>query len=217
MARRPLESERIGLDGGRRTTQLMRDSLGGSVDTMKPAPSSSPRVNLSLDTVTSRHASLRTWRAQCRLGQHVTQLFLAVGNTNKSGAAVTGSFWAVRESTPIPLIASLMATFTNDPTGSKMFVEVADTMPFTGELVGRFLSLRDDAPVQTAHFAPAPPGDWWVADCRISRASFFLGIDDLNCRAVLVPKNLESVFILAGLFLGLWVTNGQPSGVDGAA
>ena len=28
MARRPLEKERIYLDGGRRTTQLMRDSLG---------------------------------------------------------------------------------------------------------------------------------------------------------------------------------------------
>jgi hypothetical protein len=30
VARRPLERERIGLDGGRRTTQLMRDSLGSS-------------------------------------------------------------------------------------------------------------------------------------------------------------------------------------------
>ena len=29
MARRPLEGEQIYLDGGRRTTQLMRDSLGG--------------------------------------------------------------------------------------------------------------------------------------------------------------------------------------------
>ncbi len=29
MARRPLERERIDLDGGRRTTQLIRDSLGG--------------------------------------------------------------------------------------------------------------------------------------------------------------------------------------------
>jgi len=28
VARRPLERERIDLDGGRRTTQLMRDSLG---------------------------------------------------------------------------------------------------------------------------------------------------------------------------------------------
>jgi hypothetical protein len=28
VARRPLEGERICLDGGRRTTQLMRDSLG---------------------------------------------------------------------------------------------------------------------------------------------------------------------------------------------
>jgi len=30
VARRPLEREQICLDGGRRTTQLMRDSLGGS-------------------------------------------------------------------------------------------------------------------------------------------------------------------------------------------
>ena len=30
MVRRPLERERVGLDGGRRTTQLMRDSLGGA-------------------------------------------------------------------------------------------------------------------------------------------------------------------------------------------
>ena len=31
MARRPLERERVSLDGGRRTTQLMRVSLGGAV------------------------------------------------------------------------------------------------------------------------------------------------------------------------------------------
>ncbi|HET7250521.1 MAG TPA: hypothetical protein VFI79_11785 [Gemmatimonadales bacterium] len=30
MARRPLEKEQVHLDGGRRTTQLMRDSLGGA-------------------------------------------------------------------------------------------------------------------------------------------------------------------------------------------
>ena len=34
MARRPLERERIYRDGGRRTTQLMRDSLGSGTDTM---------------------------------------------------------------------------------------------------------------------------------------------------------------------------------------
>jgi ankyrin repeat protein len=36
MARRPLERERICLDGGRRTTQLMRDSLGGTVSSIPP-------------------------------------------------------------------------------------------------------------------------------------------------------------------------------------
>jgi hypothetical protein len=35
VARRPLERERIYLDGGRRTTQLMRDSLGGCTDKMR--------------------------------------------------------------------------------------------------------------------------------------------------------------------------------------
>ena len=32
MARRPLEREEVSLDGGRRTTQLMRDSLGRMLD-----------------------------------------------------------------------------------------------------------------------------------------------------------------------------------------
>jgi len=31
VARRPLEEEEVCLDGGRRTTQLMRDSLGGAL------------------------------------------------------------------------------------------------------------------------------------------------------------------------------------------
>ena len=35
MARRPLERERISLDGGRRTTQLMRDSLGSMLMTQR--------------------------------------------------------------------------------------------------------------------------------------------------------------------------------------
>ena len=34
MARRPLEREQVYLDGGRRTTQLMRDSLGSTAHTM---------------------------------------------------------------------------------------------------------------------------------------------------------------------------------------
>jgi hypothetical protein len=32
LAWRPLERERIYLDGGRRTPQLMRDSLGGAIN-----------------------------------------------------------------------------------------------------------------------------------------------------------------------------------------
>ena len=32
MARRPLQGEGVDLDGGCRTTQLMRDSLGGVTD-----------------------------------------------------------------------------------------------------------------------------------------------------------------------------------------
>ena len=183
---------------------------------MKPVPTQR-HVNLSLDTVTSRHASLRTWRAQCRLGKNVTQLVLAVGNTTKSGAAVTGSFWAVRESTPAPLISSLIATFSDAPAGLKLLAEAADTMPFTGELIGRFLSFRNDAPKLSALFAPTPPGDWWVADCVVDRATFFLGIDDLNCTALLVPKNWASVALLAGRFLGLWVAVGESFNSDGAA
>ena len=38
MARRPLEREQVYLDGGRRTTQLMRDSLGGSVEVILKRP-----------------------------------------------------------------------------------------------------------------------------------------------------------------------------------
>ena len=40
MARRPLERERVYLDGGRRTTQLMRDSLGGTPVQTPPTPHS---------------------------------------------------------------------------------------------------------------------------------------------------------------------------------
>jgi len=36
VARRPLEREQVYLDGGRRTTQLMRDSLGSA--TSDPSP-----------------------------------------------------------------------------------------------------------------------------------------------------------------------------------
>ena len=44
MARRPLERERVCLDGGRRTTQLMRDSLGSADElTMKQVLSTHDR------------------------------------------------------------------------------------------------------------------------------------------------------------------------------
>ena len=167
------------------------------------------RVTLSLDTVTSRHASLRTWRAQCRLGKNVSQLFLAVSNTFKSGAEVTGSFWAMRESTPIPLVSSVLATFSDDPTGVKLEVEVADTMPFTGELAGRFLNLPDGPVIPTAPFAPAPPGDWWVAECGLPKAAFILGINDVTCTALVVPRDWGSARVLAAGFLGLWIREGE--------
>src|SRR5690349_11321886 len=136
-----------------------------------------PRVEFSLDTVTSRHATLRTWRAQYQLGKNVTQLILATANTTKEGAAVSGSIWAVRDSSPIPLMTALLAP--NVPVGLKLQVEAADTMPFTGELAGRFLSLQQDATVPTALFAPTPPGDWWVALCTAGTGGFLLGINDL--------------------------------------
>ena len=176
-----------------------------------------PRVALSLTTVTSRHASLRTWRAQCRLGKNVTHLSLAVANVSKSGAAVSGSFWASRESTPIPLVSSLLAAFSDDPTGLKLDVWVADTMPFTGELAGRFLSLRDDAVAPTAPFAPSPAGDWWLANCALPQAAFLLGINDLECKAILVPRDWQSAKTLAAGFLGLWVRKGESWSGDGAA
>ena len=48
MARRPLERERIYLDGGRRTTQLMRDSLGSAIP-MAPEKTSAQEMALALD------------------------------------------------------------------------------------------------------------------------------------------------------------------------
>jgi hypothetical protein len=141
----------------------------------------------------------------------VTQLFLAVANTSKSGAAVSGSFWALRESTPIPLVSSLLATFSDDPTGLKLEVWVADTMPFTGELAGRFLSLRDDAIVPTMPFAPAPQGDWWVANCGVAQAAFMVGINDVDGTAIVVPKDWHSAKALAAGFLGLWIRKGESS------
>jgi hypothetical protein len=41
VARRPLEKERISLDGGRRTTQLMRDSLGRAMKAHMSHPATS--------------------------------------------------------------------------------------------------------------------------------------------------------------------------------
>jgi len=179
--------------------------------------SSSPRVNLSLDAVASRHASLRTWRAQYRRGKHVTEVILAVGNTNQPGAVVTGSLWAVKGSNPIPLVSALLATFSEETAGLRFQLEAADTMPFTGELMGRFLSWRDDAGVGTVPFSPMPLGDWWVADCGAGMGAFTLGINEPASTAVLVPKDWSSAKALAAAILGLWISNNGPPATDGAA
>src|SRR5262245_33476616 len=161
------------------------------------------RVELSLDTVTSRHASLRTWRAQCRLGKSVTELILATTNTTELGAAVSGSLWAVRDSSPIPLLTALLPPQRHH--GLKLQVEAADTMPFAGELAGRFLSLRNDVNVPTGLFSVTPPGDWWVALCAAGRGTFLLGVNDLACSALLAPSDEGSAKGLAGSLLGLWI------------
>ena len=90
-------------------------------------------------------------------------------------------------------------------------------MPFAGELAGRFLSLQDDPVVAIAPFAPAPPGDWWVAKCGIPKAAFVLGINDLTCTAIVVPRDWASAKVLAAGFLGLWVRRGDSSSDEGAA
>ena len=59
MARRPPERERVSLDGGRRTTQLMRDSLGGSDLPMVRSPS-------PLEPIVAAMPSLAPWYAQFR-------------------------------------------------------------------------------------------------------------------------------------------------------
>jgi hypothetical protein len=83
VARRPLERERVYLDGGRRTTQLMRDSLGSNRDTVlnrpfaviallcacRPGPDQARSPNFSLaaaESVASRYVQYDTggdWRA----------------------------------------------------------------------------------------------------------------------------------------------------------
>jgi hypothetical protein len=150
------------------------------------------------------------------LGKVATQLFLALGNTPNTGAVVTGSFWAVRESNPMPLVSSLLAPFSEDPTGLQFHVQAADTLPFTGELTGRFLSLHDNVVRATASFASTPPGDWWVADCGTSEAAFTLGIDEPGSVALLMPRNWISATALAADILGLWIAKGEGQHTGGA-
>ena len=184
---------------------------------MTPPVPSSPRVALSLDTITSRHASLRTWRARYVLKAGFTELFLATSNITNPGDPVTGSFWAVRSSNPIPLIAALLQMYPLDPTRLTLQVPPADTLPFTAEFLGRFLSWRQDA-VRTVPFTPVPPGDWWVANCLVgSGGQFFLGINEIESVAAIVPQGRPSARILAASLLGLWIATDGSSDTGGAA
>ena len=61
MARRPLEWEGLCLDGGRRTTQLMRDSLGSS--TALTMTSTAPRTQAASPSTKLRLASSLAWFA----------------------------------------------------------------------------------------------------------------------------------------------------------
>ena len=180
-----------------------------------PVPKS-PRVALSLDTITSRHASLRTWRARYALKAGFTELFLATGNITNPGDSVTGSFWAVRTSNPIPLISALLGMYPRDPSGLMLQVPPSDTLPFTGEFMGRFLSWREDAGVGTVPFSPMPPGDWWVTTCLVeSGGKSILGINEIESVAAIVPENRWSARVLSASLLGLWITtdgSGDPSG-----
>ena len=177
----------------------------------------SPRVILSLDPMASRHASLRSWRAQYRNGKHVSEVIVAAGNTNEPGASVTGSFWAVRNSNPIPLVSALLGTFADDITGLCIQLRIADSIPFAGELMGRFLGWRENAGMGTVPFSPAPPGDWWVADCVADVGAFVLGINELESTAAIVPKDWATAKALAGGFLGLWISIAGSIAKDGAA
>ena len=104
-----------------------------------------------------------------------------------------------------------------DSLGGSVNMTQPPPLPFTGELAGRFLSLRDDPVAPTAPFAPSPAGDWWVANCALPQAAFLLGINDLECKAILVPRDWQSAKALAAGFLGLWIKKGESWSADGAA
>ena len=143
---------------------------------------------------------------------------LAVKNVAEPGAVVTGSIWAVRASNPIPLVSELLGTFPVDPQSIKFSVGTRDALPFSGELMGRFLDWRKDAGPGTIPFSPASPGDWWVASCALGTGGkFTLGINEVESAAVLLPADPNSVIGLVSGLLGLWLTPETTSPAGGAA
>src|SRR5512143_823125 len=102
---------------------------------LQPSALPSPRVTLSLNTITSRHASLRTWRARYQQAASFTEIFLATSNVVEPGEPVTGSMWAVRTSNPVPLVSKILSTYSPDTTRGTLPVLPADTLPFTGEFL----------------------------------------------------------------------------------
>ena len=80
MARRPLEREEVYLDGGRRTTQLMRDSLGGGTTKM-PARALILRILLVLCGVETPLAAILAIRGFPFVGVLGGAVFMAGGGT----------------------------------------------------------------------------------------------------------------------------------------
>jgi hypothetical protein len=185
---------------------------------MKISDSGSPPVTLALDTITSRHASLRTWRARFDLAPASTEIFLATSNVTNPGDPVTGSMWAVRVSNPVPLVSTILSPFRRNLSRLTLQVPPTDTLPFSGEFLGRFLSWREGAGPGTIPFTPIPQGDWWVASCSIGGGgTFVLGINEVESLATIVVGSLLSAKLLAAALLGLWLATDGPSQPGGAA
>jgi hypothetical protein len=198
----------------------MRIPLGGSATGNRALALVSPLISLSLDTVTSRHASLRTWRARFESPAAFTEIFLATSNVVNPGEPVTGSIWAVRSSNPVPLVSRILGSYHRETAHLVLRVPPADTLPFTGEFLGRFLSWREGAsPTSTTiPFTPIPSGDWWVANCQVGAGgTFILGINDVESQAMMVISGFLSAKLLAEALYGLWLsTDGTPQ-IGGAA
>ena len=162
-----------------------------------------PRIKL--ESFTSRHASLRTWRARCQYQGRTTDLFLAVKNVTDAGAAVNGSIWAIRSSEPGPLVAALFAAAGVPTQTLYLQAKAADALPFEGTLVGRFLGRRADAAPGAAGFGPTPPGDWWVATCVTPPGNAFtLAINEIASSALILPGSRQAAEALANQIMGLW-------------